>query len=148
MKNKLRIGVIGSVMTAILLLYSCKDSFLVVPVTGQLDSKLLGGKLGLDASLIAAYSQINGRGNRMASPSNWVWGSIRGGDANKGTDPGDFSDINPIQRFEALPVQGVINDKYNGNYEGVARANAVLKLLLTADPSVTAGDKILLEPQS
>ena len=148
MKNKLRIGAIGSVMTAVLLLYSCKDSFLEIPVTGQLDAKLLSGRLGLDAAVIAAYSQINGRGNRMASPSNWVWGSIRGGDANKGTDPGDFSDINPIQRFEALPTQGVINDKYNGNYEGVARANAVLKLLLTAAPEVTSADKLSFEAQA
>jgi starch-binding outer membrane protein, SusD/RagB family len=107
-------------------------------VSGQLDSKLLSGKLGLESALIAAYSQVNGRANRMASPSNWVWGSIRGGDANKGTDPGDFSDINPIQTYNALPNQGVINDKWNGNYEGVARANAVLKLMKTADPAVTA----------
>src|SRR6478609_1117830 len=148
MKNKLRIGVVGSVMASILLLYSCKDSFLEVPVTGQLDSKLLSGKLGIDAALIAAYSQVNGRGNRMASPSNWVWGSIRGGDANKGTDPGDFSDINPIQRYEALPTQGVISDKYNGNYELVARSNAVLKLLLTADPAVTDGEKAGFEAQA
>lgn len=147
MKNKLRIGIIGFFMAAILL-YSCKDSFLQVPVTGQLDAKILSGKLGLEAALIAAYSQINGRGNRMATPSNWVWGSIRGGDANKGTDPGDFSDINPIQRFEALPTQGVISDKYNGNYEGVARANAVLKLLLTAAPAVTASDKLSIEAQA
>ncbi len=148
MKNKIRIGVIGSFMAFIFLMYSCKDDFLVVPVTGQLDSKILAGKLGLDAALIAAYSQVNGRGNRMASPSNWVWGSIRGGDANKGTDPGDFSDINPIQRYEALPTQGVINDKYNGNYELVARTNAVLRLLLTADPAVTTADKTAIEAQA
>lgn len=148
MKNRFKIGVSGFLTIAILLLYSCKESFLVVPVTGQLDAKLLSGKQGLEASLIAAYSQINGRGNRMATPSNWVWGSIRGGDANKGTDPGDFSDINPIQRYEALPTQGVINDKYNGNYEGVARANAVLKLLKTADPAVTAADKTSIEAQA
>ena len=148
MKNKLRIGVFGSFVMALLLLYSCKDSFLVIPVTGQLDSKLLSGRLGLDAAVIAAYSQVNGRFNRMASPSNWVWGSIRGGDANKGTDPGDFSDINPIQRYEALPTQGVISDKYNGNYEVVARANAVLKLLKTADPSVTDTDKAGFEAQA
>ena len=69
MNNKLRIGAVGAVMTALLLVYSCKDSFLVVPVTGQLDSKLLSGKLGLDAALISAYSQINGRFNRMGSAS-------------------------------------------------------------------------------
>ncbi len=148
MKNKFRIGIVGSLTMTILLLYSCQDSFLVVPVTGQLDAGLLSGKSGIDGALIGAYSQINGRGNRMASPSNWVWGSIRGGDANKGTDPGDFSDINPIQRYEALPTQGVILDKYNGNYEGIARANAVLKLLLTASPSVTAAEKTSFEAQA
>jgi starch-binding outer membrane protein, SusD/RagB family len=148
MKNRIRIGVVGSFMACIFLMYSCKDDFLVVPVTGQLDANLLASKIGLDAALISAYSQVNGRGNRMASPSNWVWGSIRGGDANKGTDPGDFSDINPIQRYEALPTQGVISDKYNGNYELVARANAVLKLLKTADPAVTAADKLAIEAQA
>lgn len=148
MKNKLRVGVMGSVMTAILLLYSCQDDFLVIAPTGQLNAALLSGKQGLDGALIATYSQVNGRANRMASPSNWVWGSIRGGDANKGTDPGDFSDINPIQIYEALPTQGVIADKYNGNYEGVARANAVFKLLATADPSVSAGDKLAIEAQA
>ncbi len=146
MKNTFRKSAL-SALAVLVLLYSCKDSFLEVPVTGQLDSKLLSGSLGLDASLTAAYAQVNGRANRMASPSNWVWGSIRGGEANKGTDPGDFSDINPIQRFEALPTQGVIADKYAGNYEGVARCNALLRLLATADPSVTAAQKTSFEAQ-
>ena len=126
-----------SVFTTIFLLYSCSDSFLDIPPTGALDAGLLSGKLGLESSLLAVYSQVNGRGNRMGSPSNWVWGSIRGGEANKGTDPGDFSDINPIQRYEALSTQGVINDKYNGNYEGVARANSTLRLLKTAGPDAS-----------
>ncbi len=124
-------------MVVLSVMYACSDSFLDVPVTGQLDQSLLSGSLGLERSIIAAYSVVNGRGNRMGSPSNWVWGSIRGGEANKGTDPGDFSDINPIQRYEALSTQGVINDKYNANYELVARANATLRLLLAPAPDVT-----------
>jgi starch-binding outer membrane protein, SusD/RagB family len=140
MKNKLRIRVIVPVILGILFMDSCKDSFLDVPATGTLNQQLLATGPGLEAALIAAYSQVNGRGNRMASPSNWVWGSIRGGDANKGTDPGDFSDINPIQRFEALPTQGVINDKYTGCYEGVARTNAVLRLLPLA-PEISPAQK-------
>ena len=111
MKRTFRNRAIWSVFATIFLLYSCSDSFLEVPPTGALDQGLLSGKLGLEASLLAVYSQVNGRGNRMGSPSNWVWGSIRGGENNKGTDPGDFSDINPIQRYEALSTQGVIIDK-------------------------------------
>jgi hypothetical protein len=86
----------------------------------------------------------------MASPSNWVWGSIRGGENNKGTDPGDFSDINPIQRFEAQATQGVISDKYNGLYEGVARANATMRILAKTQSNGSAAidaKKILVQAQ-
>ncbi|HZY77975.1 MAG TPA: RagB/SusD family nutrient uptake outer membrane protein [Cyclobacteriaceae bacterium] len=147
MKKMIRTGFVSALAVGALL-YSCKDSFLEVAPPGALNSALLTNARGLDAALLAAYSQVNGRANRMASPSNWVWGSIRGGENNKGTDPGDFNDINPIQRFEALPTQGVINDKWNGNYEGVARCNAVMKLLVAAQPDVTAAQKTSIEAQT
>ncbi len=34
-----------------------------------------------------------------SAATNWVYGSIRGMEANKGTDSGDQPDINPIQTF-------------------------------------------------
>ena len=148
MNNKIKKGIIGVVVAGMAVAYSCSDSFLEVPVTGQLDEGILSSRQGLESSLIAVYSQVNGRANRMASPSNWVWGSIRGADANKGTDPGDFSDINPIQRYEALPTQGVIRDKYAGLYEGIARANATLKLLGKAAADVPADFKTSIEAQA
>lgn len=150
MKNTFKKGAFAVLITALVLAYSCDDTFLEVPVTGQLSEDLLTGRQGLESSLIAVYSQVNGRssGPRMASPSNWVWGSIRGADANKGTDPGDFSDLNPIQRYEALPTQGVISLKYNGNFEGIARANATLKLVKKAQPSVPADFKTGIEAQA
>jgi len=129
-------------------MYACSDSFLEVPPTGSLNESLLNTSLGLERSIVAAYSQVNGRGNRMGSPSNWVWGSIRGGEANKGTDPGDFSDINPIQRFEYLSTQGVISDKYNANYELIARANATLRLIATAAEEVTDAQKLAYTAQA
>ncbi|GAB2790934.1 RagB/SusD family nutrient uptake outer membrane protein [Rhabdobacter roseus] len=120
---------------------SCSDDFLTILPAGQLDQAQLSSKNGLEGALIAAYAQLNGRANRMASASNWVWGSIRGGDANKGTDPGDFQTINPIQRFEALTTLDVIRDAWSGTYEGVARTNNVLNLLTMAQAEVTDADK-------
>ena len=118
-------------------MYACSDSFLDVPPTGSLDANLLNSSLGIERAMIAAYSQVNGRDNRMGSPSNWVWGSVRGGENNKGTDPGDFQTINPIQRYEYLSTLDVVRDKYNANYELVARANAVLRILLTPAEDIT-----------
>ncbi|GAB3335510.1 RagB/SusD family nutrient uptake outer membrane protein [Larkinella ripae] len=143
MKAIFKKGVITAATASTLMFvgYACKDSFLEIPATGQVSVSQLTSKKGLEGALIAVYGQINGRDNRMASPSNWVWGSIRGGDANKGTDPGDFQTINPIQRFEYLTTGDVIFDKWRGNYEGIARANNVLKLLATPGPDVTDADK-------
>jgi len=144
---KLKIGALLA-STAMLVAVSCSEEFLEVPPVGQLSENQLSSLAGIDAALIAAYSQVNGRGNRLGSPSNWVWGSIRGGEANKGTDPGDFTAINPIQRFENNAAGGEMGSKYNVCYEGIARANNVLRLLTKAGPDVTAADKIRLTSQA
>ena len=141
---------IAATLTAGMMLFatSCADDFLEVPVVGQLSESQLTTIEGLDAALIAAYSQVNGRNQRLASPSNWVWGSIRGGDANKGTDPGDFSTINPIQRFETDPTVSILEESWNGNYEGVARNNSVLRLLDNKQESVSAAQALGIEAQA
>ncbi|MBB6328780.1 hypothetical protein FHS59_004439 [Algoriphagus iocasae] len=148
MKNyKLKIGALLS--SAIMMVaVSCSDDFLDVPATGQLAEAQLTTLAGLEASLIAAYSQVNGRANRLASPSNWVWGSIRGGEANKGTDPGDFSTINPIQRFEVNAASGDVGAKWNGAYEGIARCNNVLRLMLNRGEDVTDADAAGISAQA
>jgi starch-binding outer membrane protein, SusD/RagB family len=120
--------------------FSCTDKFLEVPVTGQLSNAQLNSKAGIEGSLIGAYSMLNGRGDRLASFANWVWGGIRGGDANKGTDPGDYSSINPLQRFETISTDDV-NGTWSRKYEGVARCNSTLRLLASAGSDVSAAEK-------
>lgn len=147
MKNRLLITGFALALLA-LIGFACKDSFLEVAPTGQLANAQLTTTKGIEAALIAVYSQVSGRGGRMVHPINWVWGSIRGGDANKGTDPGDFSDINPIQRYEYLSTQGVISNNWNGLYEGIARANLVLRLIADAQPDVTEATKTSVSAQA
>lgn len=119
---------------------SCSDEFLEVAPTGSLAGPLLENKEGIDGLLIGTYAALNGVfGNRFEGPNHWATGSILGGDANKGTDSGDYSSLNPIQRYEASPVDpnGDFNNLWRGRYEGITRANNVLNTL------VSAGDNIL-----
>lgn len=140
MKNiKIKVGALIAT-TALMVAVSCSDDFLEITPVGVLNEAQLSTLAGLDAALVAVYSQVNGRANRMSSPSNWVWGSIRGGDANKGTDPGDFNTINPIQRFETDPTNQNLLDSWNGNYEGIARANNVLRLMGNRGDDVSDAD--------
>lgn len=144
-KNKL--SIIGATAALTVLAVACKDQFLEVPVTGQLGNTQLNSKAGVEGSLISAYSMLNGRGERLAAAANWVWGGIRGGDANKGTDPGDFSTINPIQRFETIST-GDVGTTWQRKYEGVSRANATLRLIAGNPPDLTAADKTRITAES
>jgi starch-binding outer membrane protein, SusD/RagB family len=135
-----KIKIVLSGIVLIFAINACQDSFLEVPPTGSLSKSQLTTKAGLEGSLISAYAQLSGLGSYASGPSNWVWGSIRGGDANKGTDPGDFSSINPMQRFEYSPAEPFSAEVYQGHFEGVARANATMALLEEAQASVKPED--------
>lgn len=139
MRHNKNLLILGAAATLSLATVSCKDSFLEVPVTGQLAGAQLSSKAGIEGSLIGAYSILNGRGDRLASFANWVWGGIRGGDANKGTDPGDFSTINPIQRFETIST-GDVGGTWQRKYEGISRCNTTLNLLKKAPADMSAAD--------
>jgi tetratricopeptide (TPR) repeat protein len=137
------------IMTVALLsvVIACKDSFLDVKPTGAIAADQLKTKKGVEGALIATYAMVSGSGTRMVHPWNWVWGSIRGGEANKGTDPGDFSSINPIQTYSYLATLDVINDNYRGLYEIISRANNVLRLMkeVPADISDADAKRIIAE---
>ncbi len=135
---------------AILMLgVSCSDEFLEVAPTGQLAGPLLENEAGVDGLLIGAYSALNGVfGNRFEGPNHWITGSIMGGEANKGTDAGDYAAINPIQRYAIDATSGDINNLWNGRFEGVARCNNVLKTIATAGDKLTAATATRLSAEA
>ncbi len=127
--------------SAFMLTFACKDQFLEVPPTASLAKAQLSSKAGVEGALIGTYAQLAGKGfSRLSAPNNWVFGSIRGGESNKGTDPGDYSAINPIQRYEIAPTDGDLNSTWQAKYEGVARANATINLA-NGSTVLSASDK-------
>ncbi len=116
---------VGSLLT----LWACSDEFLEVDPTGSLNQQVLATLDGVDLLLVGAYSQLNGRGGWYSGSSNWVHGSIRGGDANKGTTDGDQGVLNDIIRYQANPTNGPIAEKWRAALEGVNRSNAALNLI-------------------
>jgi hypothetical protein len=130
------------IMTAILILYSCTKDKLNQPALGLVDESALANKHGVEGLLIGAYSLLDGVsagtssfvGSWGSAASNWIYGSICGSEAYTGTQPGDASVINNIARFESTPSDegGNLDSKWRAVYEGVARANAVLRVMRQA----------------
>ncbi|GAB3913366.1 RagB/SusD family nutrient uptake outer membrane protein [Larkinella knui] len=132
-----------AVVAAGLLSDACKDS-LEIPAQGALSDQTLATRSGVDALLTGAYAALDGQFNDgsalnlartnawEASPSNWVYGSIAGGEAHKGSDGSDQPAIDAIAKFTADPSNGYFNGKWRTVYEGVNRTNSVLRVLAQA----------------
>lgn len=117
---------------------SCSEDFLDKPAYGALSDEVLADEQGVNALLIGAYAALDLQGNGTAlgggnpwesAPTNWIYGDITGGDAHKGSDGGDQPPINAIALHNVDPSNGFFNTKWKALYEGVARTNAVLRLL-------------------
>ncbi|MDX1700041.1 MAG: RagB/SusD family nutrient uptake outer membrane protein, partial [Melioribacteraceae bacterium] len=126
--------------------HSCTEDFLDKPAYGALSDEVLADEKGIEALLIGAYGALDGQdenagsvlalggGNAWeATPSNWIYGDITGGDAHKGSDGGDQPPINAIATYSVDPSNGFFNTKWKALYEGVTRTNAVLRLLSQAE---------------
>jgi starch-binding outer membrane protein, SusD/RagB family len=137
-----------SLATIAVIAWSCSKSFLDKKPLGQLDANTLANTKGAEALLIGAYSVLDGfingggifLGGWQSSGTNWVYGSVVGGDAHKGSDAGDQPDIIPIESFTATSTNDYFAQKWSIVYEGVTRSNSVLKQLAAAT-DVTAADK-------
>ena len=138
MRNKkllpLSIGVI-------IIFFSCKKTTLDVPPIGLVDQSLIANDKGVEGLLIAAYSMLDGFSlvnseaayHFYGSGSNWIYGSICGTEAYKGSTPEDQSDvITPLETFTATSKNDGLASKWAAAYAGVQRANEVLRVMAKA----------------
>jgi hypothetical protein len=131
--NKLLLGT-AIVTLAIGVTYACKD-FLNTTPQGVLNEDALATPDGAEGLLIAAYRSLDcsssSAGSWGCAASNWVWGSVTSGDAHKGSNLGDQQPVNEIETYlwSVGDVQDYLNQKWSQVYDGVARANATIRLL-------------------
>jgi hypothetical protein len=142
----------GLVLTGI----SCSDSFFDNPPPGAYNEAALSNSKGVEGQLIATYSMLDGSyfqnwdNNyfvQNGGAANWVWGSIRGGEAYKGTEPSDGVDLNSIETHSVQPNNGTLPNKWVGSYDGISRANYTLQLLAKAT-DVTPTQAIRVEGEA
>jgi len=116
---------------------SCSDSFLDQQPPGLYPEAAIDTKSGVEGMLINAYAGLHGQaGTWYVTPVNWVWGSVSSDDAYKGSELNDQSDVNFVQRFETLPSNPIIKNKWDAIYDGIDRANLVLRKL--QNPEIAA----------
>ena len=138
MKNKF--SKLFLALTLVSALYACKKSFLDINPQGALDEATLASGKGVNRVLLGAYALLDGHDGSLnlggewgSSGSNFLFGSIGGGEANKGSSVSDQGpNMTPVQRHEATATNGALNDRWKALYEGVKRTNTAISLITKA----------------
>ncbi len=110
----------------------CSKSFLEITPNGVLDEAVLATYEGVDGLLIGAYSMLDGVASGIggwgSATSGWIFGSMRGLEANLGSDAGDSSYGHAFKRYRERPDNLYLNEKWMAVYEGIARCNQTIKV--------------------
>ncbi|GAA4236694.1 RagB/SusD family nutrient uptake outer membrane protein [Postechiella marina] len=123
-------------------LYSCKEEFLEEFPKGVVTIDTLSDEAGANLLLIGAYSLIDGvsqggpGGAGEASATNWVWGDVPSDDMHRGDQTGGWSAINLIERYEVDSTNPWVEGLWAANFDGVARANDVLRVIRNAGDAI------------
>lgn len=127
--------IINLLLTAVffgsmLMINSCNEDFLTKDPPGVgLEPQLLT-PTGVETLLTGTYSAMQGTGMfGGAMVSDWTYGSGASDDAYKGTSSGDQINFNMVERYEALPTNAYMRERWRDCYNGVARANKTLEFL-------------------
>ncbi|HHV87220.1 MAG TPA: RagB/SusD family nutrient uptake outer membrane protein [Petrimonas sp.] len=125
MKNNIVFLLIG---IATLLLNACGEDFLYKAPQGSIDQAALMNQMGIDLLTTTAYATLT-EDDWGASPFNWTFGGMYGGDANKGSDANDQSVLNDMEKYSVQSNNNYINQKWIWVYKGAKRVNIALQIM-------------------
>lgn len=125
-----------SILVLGFVVYACQDDFLELNPQGALDEAALQAPAGIEASLISAYSMLDGyNGNNWGNfgpwpkdAGHWIFGDVVSDDSHKGSDASDIAEILEFELFQWRGSNGMLEDFFTSRYEGIARANATIAL--------------------
>lgn len=134
---------------------ACKKDFLQQAAQGSYTEADILNEKGINGLLINAYADLDGNGQidglgESDGADNWIYGAILGGDAYKGgVSFGDQSEINPIMQYVTPISNPHILTKWKCLFDGIGRANLVLKTLpKITDPALTDAKRKQIEAEA
>jgi len=116
-------------LAIIVFLFNACQDFLDVRAVGAVGEPDLLNKTGIDMALTGMYaSMLNPTDYFYSTLTNYAWGDVMGGSANKGSTFNDQSDFTNLETYGITQDNSYLNGKWRSVYDGVFRANNVLSM--------------------
>jgi hypothetical protein len=141
------------IASTMLVIAACSKNFLNKTPSGALSEDQLSNKAGVQGLLIGAYHMVSGEGGAAGNSygsgaSNWVFGSVVAGDSYKGSTSSDQgTEIVPLATWAYNTNNSYLNDKWRQLYDGVQRANEVLRVMAKAT-DISDADKTEMKAEA
>ena len=109
---------------------SCGDEFLTKVPPAQLSQPTLMTEQGIEGLLMGSYAiMCGGDIFGAAMGTDWVYASGASDDCYKGSEEGDQSQFNDVERYNAQPDNPYMTARWSYCYEGIARCNSTISFL-------------------
>jgi hypothetical protein len=121
--------IILSILICLFAITGCSDFMDIRPV-GRADETALLNNEGIDMTVTGMYAWLYAmNSNRFgASLSNYQYGDVMGGQANKGSASSDQPQFSQLEVFEITIDNSYLSGKWNSCYEGIFRANTLISM--------------------
>lgn len=131
MKNILKLLSVIVLLASFLMINSCSEEFLTKEPPGVAAGSVIQTPEGVEALVVGVYERLQNGDSYFGGAwgSDWTYSGGCSDDAYKGTSAGDQSNFNLLERYEALPNNPYMNERWTLAYDGVARANVALTFL-------------------
>src|SRR6478736_5349407 len=129
LKNMKKIYSVLFVFALLAVSVSCTDKFLTQPPVGAYDVSTTTTPAGVKTLLVGVYSLVYGGSGMVTDPMYGLFGSIRGGQAHKGSTTGDQPQMIEVQRYELTTGNSSGQGFFQFHYNAIFRANSVLATL-------------------
>ena len=106
---------------------ACGD-FLTIEPVGAVSKSTLMNKNGVNMSITGMYAKLHQEDYFEAPLSNYVYGDVMGGSANKGSNFADQPAFTNLELYAITTDNSYLFRKWNSLYDGVFRANAVIDM--------------------
>lgn len=117
-----------SCTVSMLLLAGCSGDFLNVRPVGSVDEGTLSDREGTEMLVVGMYASLLNNNYFYATLTNWPYGDVMGGGANKGSTFNDQSDFTNLETYGITSDNGYLRGKWASVYNGVFRANNLMSV--------------------